>query len=58
MRMKLLQTPSAETNRMQDTAIVTIGKINFIVAERFAKQGREIGELMERLAVEKCREIS
>ncbi len=58
MPMKLLQAPCPETNRAKDTEVVTIGKINFIISERFSDNGKEISELMERLAVEKCRKIS
>ena len=58
MPMKLLQAPCPENNRAKDTEVVTIGKINFIISERFSDNGKEISELMERLAVEKCRKIS
>ena len=56
--MKLLQTQHPETTRQQEAEIITIGKINFIISERFSDNGREIAELMERLAVEKCQKIS
>jgi len=56
--MNLLQTQSFETPSSVGTEIITIGKINFIVSERFSDNGKEIGELMERLAVERCRKIS
>lgn len=51
-----LQHP--ETAPPQKTEIITIGKINFIVGEHFSDTGKEIGELMERLIVEKYKKIS
>ncbi len=58
MRMKLIQDQRPETTYIQQPEIITIGKINFIVSERFSDNGKEIVELIERLAVEKCRKIS
>ena len=54
--MNLLQHPENSCSR--EAEIITIGKMNFIVNEHFRDNGKEIGELMERLVVEKCRKIS
>ncbi len=45
-------------NAPQNTAetIIRFGKINCIIKERFASQGKEIDEILEKLIVEKCRQ--
>ena len=40
------------------SAIVHIGKMKFVVNERFAQGGKRIDELMEDLAVDKYRKTS
>lgn len=35
---------------------IKLGKVNFVVRERFAEKGKDVNELVERLIVEKCRQ--
>lgn len=35
---------------------IKLGKVNFVVRERFAEKGKDVDELVERLIVEKCRQ--
>lgn len=35
---------------------IKLGKVNFVVRERFAEKGKNVDELVERLIVEKCRQ--
>ena len=56
--MTNLQTAPRNELPVTVTEVVTIGKINFIVSERFPDEGKDIAELMERLIVKKCGEIA
>jgi hypothetical protein len=38
--------------------VITIGKINFVVNEHFAENGKNIDELMEDLVIDKYRKTS
>lgn len=38
--------------------IIKIGKINFVVREHYPETGKTLDEVLENLAVEKCRKIS
>ena len=57
-RMNQLQAQRPGTMPPLAAEIVTIGRMNFIVGERFAQNGKKVDELMERLVIEKCRKIS
>ncbi|MEG0273479.1 MAG: hypothetical protein RR514_03005 [Christensenella sp.] len=35
---------------------IKLGKINFVVRERYAEKGRDVEEIVERLVVEKCKQ--
>lgn len=35
--------------------VIRFGKINCVIKEHFAPQGKEIDEILEKLIVEKCR---
>ena len=36
--------------------VIRFGKINCLIKERFAEQGKELDEILEKLIVDKCRQ--
>ena len=52
----ILDRPIPMFENADGSVTIKLGKVNFVVRERFAEKGKDVDELVERLIVEKCRQ--